>query len=91
MSWSGISTRGPVGRVMRLMTSDEYKAYPDAILSASGRRVEPPRTGRRGRPRKAFLEIPPDVRYATVPNITAQVMKAYSVRRVIRPSLAHPV
>jgi IS1 family transposase len=53
-------------RIMRLMTSDEYSVYPDAIRSAYGRRVEPPRTGRRGRPRQAFLEIPPDLTYATV-------------------------
>lgn len=54
------------GRVMRLMTSDEYPAYPDAIRSAYGRVVTPPRTGKAGRPRKAFVEVPPEVTYATV-------------------------
>ena len=54
------------GRVMRLMTSDEYSAYPDAILSAYGRLVEPPRTGKPGRPRNAYREIPPNLLYATV-------------------------
>src|SRR5579884_1147865 len=53
------------GRVMRLMTSDEYSAYPDAIRAAYGRVVEPPRTGRPGRPRQPYVELPPDVTYAT--------------------------
>ena len=46
------------GRVMRRMTSDEY--------SADGRRVEPPRTGRPGRPRAARVERPPELTSATV-------------------------
>ena len=54
------------GRVMRLMTSDEYTAYPEAIRAAYGRLVEPPRTGRRGRPKAAYVEVPPEVTYATV-------------------------
>jgi IS1 family transposase len=54
------------GRVMRLMTSDEYPAYPEAIRAAYGRRVEPPRTGRPGRPRAARVELPPELTYATV-------------------------
>lgn len=54
------------GRVMRLMTSDEYPAYPDAIRAAYGQVVVPPRTGRPGRPRKAYTVIPPAVTYATV-------------------------
>jgi IS1 family transposase len=54
------------GRVMRLITSDEYSAYPDAIRSAYGRVVVPPRTGRRGRPRKPYTELPAELTYATV-------------------------
>jgi IS1 family transposase len=54
------------GRVMRLMTSDEYPAYPDAIRAAYGVTVTPPRTGRPGRPRKAYTELPPGLMYATV-------------------------
>ena len=42
------------GRVMRLMTSDEYSAYVDAIRSAYGATAVPPRTGRPGRPRKPY-------------------------------------
>lgn len=54
------------GRVMRLMTSDEYPVYEDVIRDAYGTRVTPPRTGRRGRPRKPYTTISPDVTYATV-------------------------
>src|SRR5439155_11302446 len=34
--------------------------------AASGQRVIPPRTGRRGRPRQPYTVIPPGVTYATV-------------------------
>ncbi len=54
------------GRVMRLMTSDEYPVYAAAIRDAYGRTVTPPRTGRPGRPRKARVVVPPEVTYATV-------------------------
>jgi IS1 family transposase len=54
------------GRVMRLMTSDEYPVYADAIREAYGVRVMPPRTGRPGRPRPAHMVVPPGVTYATV-------------------------
>ena len=52
--------------VMRLMTSDEYPVYVDVIQDAYGTRVTPPRTGRRGRPRKPFTTVSPSVTYATV-------------------------
>ena len=51
---------------MRLITSDEYPAYPDAIRAAYGLTVTPPRTGRPGRPRTAYTALPPDLAYATV-------------------------
>jgi len=54
------------GRVMRLITSDEYTAYPDAIRAAYGVVVHPPRTGRPGRPRGPYTVVPPGVTYATV-------------------------
>ena len=54
------------GRVMRLMTSDEYPVYAAAIRAAYGQSVTPPRTGRRGRPRKAYTAVPSAVTYATV-------------------------
>jgi len=54
------------GRVMRLMTSDEYPAYATAIRETYGQVVTPPRTGRPGRPRKPYTELPPGLTYATV-------------------------
>lgn len=54
------------GRVMRLITSDEYPAYAEAIRAAYGRVVVPPRTGRPGRPRRPYTDLPPGVTYATV-------------------------
>jgi len=74
--WTAESTQALVqdfrartgGRVMRLMTSDEHAPYEEAIRAAYGRLVEPPRTGRRGRPRKPYVEVPPEITYATVHN-----------------------
>ena len=54
------------GRVMRLMTSDEYPVYEAAIRATYGQQVTPPRTGRPGRPRKARTVVPPALTYATV-------------------------
>ena len=49
-----------------LITSDEYPAYKEAILKTWGTKRLPPRTGKRGRPKAAVLEPPPDLKYATV-------------------------
>lgn len=54
------------GRSMNLMTSDEYKPYKKAILKAYGRKTQPPRTGKRGRPKGSRLIPEKGVRYATV-------------------------
>ena len=67
-------------RVMRLMTSDEYPVYEDVIRDAYGTRVIPPRTGRRGRPRKPYTTISPEVTYATV-------HKEREKNRVVRVSM----
>jgi IS1 family transposase len=54
------------GRVPRLITTDEYAAYPQAILDAYSTEVVPPRTGRPGRP-KVPRQVPlPELNYATV-------------------------
>ena len=53
------------GRIMGLMTSDEYAAYPQAILSAYGEAVVPAPTGRPGRPRLEYRQIPEELVYAT--------------------------
>jgi hypothetical protein len=54
------------GRLMGLMTSDDYPAYETAILHAYGRTITPPRTGKRGRPRAPYQVPPPGLTYATV-------------------------
>ena len=54
------------GRVMNLMTSDDYPAYETAILHAYGATVTPPRTGKRGRPKAPYQAPPPGLTYATV-------------------------
>jgi hypothetical protein len=54
------------GRVMSLMTSDDYPAYETAILHAYGATVTPPRTGKPRRPRAPYKAPPPGLTYATV-------------------------
>jgi len=54
------------GRLMNLMTSDDYPAYETAILHAYGETVTPPRTSKRGRPKASYQAPPPGLTYATV-------------------------
>ncbi len=54
------------GRIMNLITSDEYKPYKKAILKAYGRNVKPPATGRRGRPKGSCRVPAKGLKYATV-------------------------
>jgi IS1 family transposase len=54
------------GRLMGLITTDEYAPYRGAILGAYGETVTPPRTGKRGRPRKSYKVPPAGLAYATV-------------------------
>jgi hypothetical protein len=54
------------GRTLRLITSDEYGAYPEEILRAYGVAEPVVRTGKPGRPRKAQLVPPPGLVYATL-------------------------
>jgi len=54
------------GRLMNLMTSDDYPAYETAILHAYGETVTPPRTGKPGRPRSPYKAPPSGLTYATV-------------------------
>jgi IS1 family transposase len=54
------------GRLMDLMTSDDYPASETAILHAYGETVTPPRTGKRGRPKAPYQAPPPGLIYATV-------------------------
>jgi IS1 family transposase len=54
------------GRLMNLMTSDDYPAYETAILRAYGETVTPPRTGKPGRPKAPYRVAPAGLNYAVV-------------------------
>ena len=54
------------GRIMNLITSDEYKPYKKAILKAYGKNTAVPYTGRRGRPKGSRLVPVKGLTYATV-------------------------
>ena len=54
------------GRMLRLITSDEYKPYREAILDAYGVRGPVVGTGKPGRPPKPPTLPPPGLLYATV-------------------------
>jgi hypothetical protein len=54
------------GRLMRLITTDEYSCYETAILEAYGQTVVPERTGRPGRPKAPYKVAPEELCYATV-------------------------
>lgn len=54
------------GRIMNLITSDEYKPYKKAILKAYGRNIKPAAAGKRGRP-KGSRRVPAEgLKYAAV-------------------------
>ena len=54
------------GRLMSLMTSDDYPAYETAIRHAYGETVTPPRTGKPGRPKAPYKAAPAGLSYAVV-------------------------
>jgi IS1 family transposase len=54
------------GRIMNLMTSDEYPAYKTAIFEAYAATQASPRTGKPGRPPKPKKVLPKMLKYATV-------------------------
>jgi len=54
------------GRLMDIITTDDYKPYRDAILRTYGDMVPQPRRFRRGRPPKPRLQAPDGLLYATV-------------------------
>jgi len=59
-------TQGRSGKMLNLITTDEYSPYKQAILDAYGTTITPSCTGKRGRPRKSYKVAPPGLRYATV-------------------------
>jgi IS1 family transposase len=66
------------GRLMGLITTDEYAPYRGAILEAYGQTITPPRSGKRGRPRKSYKVPPTGLTYATVhkTRVKGRVVKA---------------
>jgi IS1 family transposase len=54
------------GRMMNLITTDEYPTYETAILDVYGQSVVPERTGRAGRPKAPYKIPPKELCYATV-------------------------
>ena len=54
------------GRLMNLITTDEYPVYETEILEAYGQTVVPERSGKRGRPRQPYQSPLPGLNYATV-------------------------
>jgi len=54
------------GRLMNLITTDEYPVYETELLEAYGEEVVPPRTGKPGRPQKPYKVAPAELKYATV-------------------------
>jgi IS1 family transposase len=54
------------GRLMNLITTDEYPVYETELLEAYGETVVPPRTGKVGRPALPYKVVPEGLNYATV-------------------------
>ncbi|MBN2023698.1 MAG: hypothetical protein JW809_13005 [Pirellulales bacterium] len=54
------------GRMMNLITSDEYQPCRQTILKAHGKKVAPKRTGKPGRPKASYYRPLRGPRYATV-------------------------
>jgi IS1 family transposase len=54
------------GRLMNLITTDEYPVYETEIREAYGETVVPERSGKRGRPRQPYKVAPTGLNYATV-------------------------
>lgn len=53
-------------RLPALFTSDEYPTYASALMEVYGQTVIPPRSGKRGRPKRPYKVVPHDMVYATV-------------------------
>lgn len=54
------------GQPPERVSSDEYPAYPEALVRVFGEEVVPPRTGKPGRPAGPRLEPPQGMTFATV-------------------------
>jgi len=71
------------GRLMDLITTDEFAPYRGAILEAYGNTITPPRSGKRGRPRKAYKVVPAGLTYATVHKTRARGRVVKVEQRII--------
>jgi hypothetical protein len=71
------------GRLMGLITTDGHPAYEGAILDAYGETITPPRTGRRGRPRRPYKVAPPGLTYAVVAKTREKGRVVAVVTRVV--------
>jgi len=76
------------GRLMNLMTSDNYPAYETAIRHADGADLDFPRTGKPGRPRKPIVAVPAGLTYAVVEKVRAKGRVVGVSRRVVFGTLA---
>jgi hypothetical protein len=76
------------GRLMNLMTSDDYSAYETAILHAYGETITPPRTGKPGRPQAPRRVPPPGLTYATVTKKREQGRVVEIGRRIVFGTIA---
>jgi IS1 family transposase len=76
------------GRVMNLMTSDEYPAYETAILNTYGQTITPPRTGKPGRPKAPYKAVPAALNYATVDKTRAKGRVTKIASRVVFGTVA---
>jgi len=84
----GEARRRTGGRVMRLLTSDAYPAYEAAILHPYGEEVTPPRTGKPGRPKKAYKLPPAAPNYATVEKVRKKGRVVEILSRVVFGTMA---
>ena len=76
------------GRLMNLMTSDNYPAYETAIRHAYGESLDVPRTGKPGRPRKPIAAVPAGLTYAVVEKVREKGRVVRVNRRVVFGTLA---
>jgi len=60
------SRRRTGGRLLNLITSDDYPAYETAILHAHGEEITPPRTSKPGRPKRSHRVPPQGLTYVVV-------------------------
>lgn len=71
------------GRLMNLLTSDEYAPYKTAIFETYAIEHAQARTGRRGRPKKARKILPKGLKYATVHKVRANGRVVQVTTRVV--------